>query len=53
MALRVRKNGVTVCAAQSKPEEGDTYINDRQHYEMAQAGKVKTKTGKIWYTNRR
>jgi len=37
-----------VCAAQSKPEEGDTYIDDRQHYEMAQAKSVTTKNGKIW-----
>jgi hypothetical protein len=31
MALRVRKDGRILCAAKSKPEEGDIYINDDIH----------------------
>lgn len=35
MALRVRKNGDILCAALSKPLEGDTYIDDNLHYQMS------------------
>ena len=35
MSLRWRKTGELVCAAKSEPEEGDTYINDRLHYELS------------------
>lgn len=31
MALRVRKDGRILCAAKSKPEEGDIYIDDGIH----------------------
>lgn len=35
MSLRWRKNGDLLCAAKCAPEEGDTYINDRLHYQLA------------------
>jgi hypothetical protein len=31
MALRVRKNGKILCAAKSKPEKDDIYIDDAVH----------------------
>ena len=42
MALRVRTDGRILCAAKSKPEEGDVYIDDAVHgwlagsYEISQ-----------------
>lgn len=36
MALRIRENGNILCAAMSKPEEGDTYIHDGIHYMLSQ-----------------
>lgn len=35
MAIRWRKDGRLVCAAMSEEEEGDTYINDRLHYQLS------------------
>jgi endoglucanase Acf2 len=35
MAIRWRKNGDMVCAAMSDSEEGDTYIDDRLHYQLS------------------
>lgn len=35
MALRWRKTGEILCAAKSKPEPGDCYIDDRLHYELS------------------
>jgi len=32
MALRIRKNGDILCAANSKPKKGDRYIDDDLHY---------------------
>ncbi|OPC66366.1 hypothetical protein DSC47_10070 [Elizabethkingia miricola] len=29
MALRIRKTGEILCAAHTKPEEGDTYLDDK------------------------
>lgn len=40
MAIRLRKTGELVCAAKSLEMEGDTYINDTLHYELAQIQKV-------------
>ena len=40
MALRIRKDGSIWCAAHSKPEEGDTYIDDGLHYQMSLAGVI-------------
>ena len=35
MAIRWRKNGELLCAAISKPEKDDTYIDDRLHYQLS------------------
>lgn len=35
MAIRVRANGRMFCAAFTKPEPGDTYIDDTLHYAMS------------------
>lgn len=35
MSLRWRKTGEIFCAAKTKAEEGDTYIDDRLHYELS------------------
>lgn len=35
MSIRWRKNGLLVCAAMSEHEEGDTYIDDRLHYQLS------------------
>lgn len=35
MAIRWRKDGRLVCAAKCLPEEGDTYIDDRLHYQLS------------------
>ena len=35
MAIRWRKGGRLLCAAKSEPEEDDTYINDRLHYQLS------------------
>ena len=35
MSIRWRKNNELVCAAMSEPEVGDTYIDDRLHYQLS------------------
>lgn len=35
MAIRWRKEGMLVCAAMSEAEDGDTYIDDRLHYQLS------------------
>ncbi len=35
MAIRWRIDGRLVCAAMSKPEDDDTYIDDRLHYQLS------------------
>jgi hypothetical protein len=35
MSIRWRQTGELVCAAMSKPEDGDTYIDDRIHYQLS------------------
>lgn len=35
MALRWRKSGELLCAAKCEAETGDTYIDDRLHYELS------------------
>jgi hypothetical protein len=35
MAIRWRKDGRLICAAMSEPEDGDTYIDDRLHYQLS------------------
>jgi hypothetical protein len=40
MAIRWRVGGKLLCAAKSEEKEGDTYINDRLHYELSVIQKV-------------
>ena len=41
MALRIRKNRKKIlCAAESKPQKGDCYLNDDIHYILAVEMKV-------------
>jgi len=35
MAIRWRLDGRLLCAAMAQPEEGDTYIDDRLHYQLS------------------
>jgi hypothetical protein len=35
MAVRIRLDGSIVCAAASKPELGDFYIDDNWHYKLS------------------
>ena len=35
MAIRWRKDGALVCAAMSDPQDEDTYIDDRLHYQLS------------------
>lgn len=35
MAIRVRADGTMWCAAMTKEQPGDTYIDDGLHYEMS------------------
>ena len=35
MSIRLRKNGDLVCAAMFAEQEGDSYIDDRLHYELS------------------
>lgn len=40
MSLRWRKTGELLCGAKCEPQEDDTYINDRLHYELSIIQKV-------------
>ena len=40
MSIRWRKDGRLLCAAKSVKETGDTYLDDRLHYELAVQQKV-------------
>ena len=40
MAIRWRKDGRLLCAVKCEEEKGDTYINDRLHYELSVKQKV-------------
>ena len=35
MAIRWRKDGKLMCAAMSSPEDDDSYIDDRLHYQLS------------------
>jgi len=35
MSIRWRKTGELLCAAKCEEEEGDTYIDDRLHYQLS------------------
>lgn len=40
MSIRWRKDGRLICGAKSEPEEDDTYIGDRLHYQLAVVERV-------------
>lgn len=40
MSIRWRRTGELICGAMSRPEEGDTYINDRLHHQLHQVAHV-------------
>ena len=40
MSIRWRKSGELVCAAMSQEEDGDTYIDDRLHYQLSVISKT-------------
>lgn len=54
MSIRWRSNGRLVCAATSKPEEGDTYIDDRIHHQLCAISKaivadIDHETNGLWH----
>lgn len=54
MSIRWRVNGDLICAAMSEPEEGDTYIDDRLHYELSVESRaiiadVNHETNGLWH----
>ena len=40
MSIRWRNNGDLVCAAVSEATDGDTYIDDRLHYQLSVVSKA-------------
>lgn len=40
MSIRWRLDGKLICAAMSEPEKGDTYIDDRLHYQLSVISRV-------------
>jgi len=48
MALRLRKDGTLVCAAEFPEEPGDTYITDGEHYDMYVVGLVEITNNGTW-----
>lgn len=38
MSLRIRKDGTVICAAESKPEPGDCYLDDWIHQRLDEMG---------------
>ena len=40
MAIRWRNDGRLICAAMSDPEEDDTYIDDRLHYQLSVISRI-------------
>ena len=57
MSLRWRKAGYLVCGAKSEPQPGDTYIDDRLHYQLAVISRVvipdadEERNGLWWWTS--
>jgi hypothetical protein len=54
MSIRWRKNGELVCAAMSNPEDGDTYIDDRLHYQLSVVSRaiiadINHEVNGLWY----
>ena len=40
MSIRWRQDGTLICAAMSDEEDGDTYIDDRLHYQLSAISKT-------------
>lgn len=56
MSIRWRKDGRLLCAAMSKEEKDDTYIDDRLHYELSVERRVIVasadhKNDGLWFWN--
>ena len=54
MSIRWRTDGRLICASMSKPEVGDTYIDDRLHYQLSVLTQSivaddNHKTNGLWY----
>ncbi len=54
MAIRWRKDGALICAAKSEAEDGDTYIDDRLHYQLSVVSRailadVDHETNGLWH----
>ena len=54
MSIRWRSDGRLVCAAMSKEEKDDTYIDDRLHYQLSVISRaiiadVDHETNGLWY----
>lgn len=54
MAIRWRLDGRLICAAMSKSEEGDCYIDDRLHHQLSAVSKailadVNHETNGLWH----
>ena len=54
MAIRWREDGRLLCAAASEPKDGDTYINDRLHYQLSVVSRailadVEHEKNRLWH----
>ena len=54
MAIRWRLNGQLVCAAKTDAQKGDTYIDDRLHYQLSVISKaiiadIDHETNNLWH----
>jgi hypothetical protein len=54
MSIRLRKSGELICAAMSEEEEGDTYIDDRLHYQLSVISRailadIEHETNGLWH----
>lgn len=51
MAVRIRKDGIIVCAAHSEPEDGDCYLDDAVHYRLYTLGVLHSNHDEVdtWY----
>ena len=54
MSIRWRITGELLCAAMNDPEEGDTYIDDRLHYQLSVISKaivadINHEENGLWY----
>jgi len=56
MALRIRKDGTILCAANTKAAEGDVYLDDNIHYHLSVLTKAivaseNHKEDNLWFWN--